>query len=76
LYYYKFSFPQPFSEIMDITDIQEGIIVRCIVQLNEILTVIKNAAKTIGTNTISEKMQNVLEKIKRDIVFTPSLYME
>ncbi|VVC44720.1 Hypothetical protein CINCED_3A011937 [Cinara cedri] len=67
---------KPFSEIMEITDIQEGIIVRCIVQLNEILTVIKNAAKTIGTNTISEKMQVVLEKIKRDIVFTPSLYME
>ncbi|VVC40611.1 Helicase, C-terminal,DEAD/DEAH box helicase domain,P-loop containing nucleoside triphosphate [Cinara cedri] len=67
---------KPFSEIMEITDIQEGIIVRCIVQLNEILTVIKNAAKTIGTNKISEKMQEVLEKIKRDIVFTPSLYME
>ncbi|XP_050545074.1 helicase SKI2W [Daktulosphaira vitifoliae] len=67
---------KPFSEIMDVTDIQEGIIVRCIVQLNEILTVIKNAAKTIGTNKISEKMQNVLDKIKRDIVFTPSLYME
>ncbi|XP_050420420.1 helicase SKI2W [Adelges cooleyi] len=67
---------KPFSEIMDITDIQEGIIVRCIVQLNEILTVIKNAAKTIGTNKISEKMQLVLDKIKRDIVFTPSLYME
>jgi len=61
---------------MEITDIQEGIIVRCIVQLNEILTVIKNAAKMIGTNKISEKMQEVLDKIKRNIVFSPSLYME
>ncbi|KAL4131792.1 hypothetical protein QTP88_009048 [Uroleucon formosanum] len=73
---YLWAQEKPFSEIMEITDIQEGIIVRCIVQLNEILTIIKNAAKMIGTNKISEKMQEVLDKIKRNIVFTPSLYME
>jgi antiviral helicase SKI2 len=65
---------QPFCEIMQLTDVQEGIIVRCIQQLNEILRDVKNAAHLIGDPVLKQKMQEASDAIKRDIVFTGSLY--
>jgi len=65
---------QPFCEIMELTDVQEGIIVRCIQQLNEILRDVKNAAHLIGDPVLKQKMQEASDAIKRDIVFAASLY--
>lgn len=65
---------QPFREIMELTDVQEGIIVRCIQQLNETLCDVKNAAHLIGNPVLKQKMQEASEAIKRDIVFAASLY--
>jgi hypothetical protein len=66
---------QPFSEIMKATKgIQEGIIVRCIQQLNETLRDVKNAAHLIGDPMLKQKMQEASNTIKRDIVFAASLY--
>lgn len=65
-----------FAEIMDKTDVQEGIIVRCIQQLNETLRDVKNAAVTIGDPVLKEKMEEASTAIKRDIVFTASLYTQ
>lgn len=56
--------------------IQEGIIVRCIQQLNEILCDIKNAAKLFGDLVLKKKMEEASEAIKRDIVFAASLYTQ
>lgn len=33
---YEWALEKPFAEIMDLTDVQEGIIVRCIQQLHEV----------------------------------------
>jgi len=65
---------QPFYEIMELTDVQEGIIVRCIQQLNETLRDVKNAAHQIGDPVLKQKMQEASDAIKRDIVFAASLY--
>jgi antiviral helicase SKI2 len=66
---------QAFSEIMEVTgDVQEGIIVRCIQQLNETLRDVKNAAHLIGDPVLKQKMQEASDAIKRDIVFAASLY--
>jgi len=65
---------QPFSEIMQLTSVQEGIIVRCIQQLNETLRDVKNAAHLIGDPVLKQKMQEASDAIKRDIVFAASLY--
>jgi len=65
---------QPFCEIMEFTDVQEGIIVRCIQQLNEILRDVKNAAHLIGDPVLKQKMQEASDAVKRDIVFAASLY--
>lgn len=61
---------------MKLTDIQEGIIVRCIQQLNETLKDVKEAAGIIGDTVLQTKMDEVLNAIKRDIVFAASLYTQ
>lgn len=67
---------KPFAEIMDLTDVQEGIIVRCIQQLNETLGDVEDAAIIIGDPILKQKMEDASNCIKRDIVFAASLYTQ
>lgn len=71
---YDWAQSKSFGEIMEKTNVQEGIIVRCIQQLSETLRDVKNAAMTIGDPVLKEKMEEASTAIKRDIVFTASLY--
>ncbi|KZC06330.1 Helicase SKI2W, partial [Dufourea novaeangliae] len=73
---YDWAQAKSFAEIMEKTDVQEGIIVRCIQQLSETLRDVKNAAVTIGDPVLKEKMEEASTAIKRDIVFTASLYTQ
>ncbi|XP_076234588.1 superkiller complex helicase subunit twister [Calliopsis andreniformis] len=73
---YDWAQAKSFSEIMEKTDVQEGIIVRCIQQLSETLRDVKNAAVTIGDPVLKEKMEEASTAIKRDIVFAASLYTQ
>jgi len=66
----------PFSEITNLTDVQEGIIVRCIQRLNETCRDVRNAARIIGDPKLGEKMEETSTMIKRDIVFAASLYTQ
>ncbi len=65
---------KPFAEIMTLTDIKEGVIVRCIQQLHETLRDVKDAARIIGDPVLHSKMEEASLIIKRDIVFAASLY--
>lgn len=67
---------QPFSEITNLTDVQEGIIVRTIQRLHETLCDVRNAARLIGDRTLAQKMEEAVGMIKRDIVFAASLYTQ
>ncbi|XP_063627871.1 superkiller complex protein 2 [Cydia splendana] len=71
---YEWALEKPFAEIMDLTDVQEGIIVRCIQQLHELLIDVKDAAVVIGDPKLQAKMVEASSAIKRDIVFAASLY--
>ncbi|XP_073950506.1 superkiller complex helicase subunit twister [Choristoneura fumiferana] len=71
---YEWALEKPFAEIMDLTDVQEGIIVRCIQQLLELLIDVKDAAVVIGDPKLQAKMVEASSAIKRDIVFAASLY--
>lgn len=64
-----------FNEILMITDEQEGIIVRCIQRLDEVLRAVKAAFKLIGYPDICEKIEVANQSINRDIVFAASLYV-
>ncbi|OMJ08276.1 Antiviral helicase SKI2 [Smittium culicis] len=55
-------------------DIQEGVIVRTILRLNENILEVTNATKTIGNYELGEKLKTASSLIKRDIVFAASLY--
>jgi antiviral helicase SKI2 len=67
---------QPFAQIMELTEVQEGIIVRCIQQLGELLRDVKDAARIIGDPQLHAKMEEASNLIKRDIVFAASLYTQ
>ncbi|CAG9834639.1 unnamed protein product [Diabrotica balteata] len=71
---YEWATNKPFAEIMKLTDIQEGIIVRCIQQLNETIMDVRDAARIVGDPELKNKMEEASASIKRDIVFTASLY--
>ncbi|XP_012256914.2 helicase SKI2W [Athalia rosae] len=73
---YEWARSEPFAKIMELTDVQEGIIVRCIQQLNETLRYVKNAAIIIGDPVLKEKMEEASSAIRRDIVFAQSFYTQ
>jgi len=66
----------PFAEITELTDVQEGIIVRCITRLDEVIKDVRNAAVVIGDPVLKSKMEEASALIKRDIVFAASLYTQ
>ncbi|KAJ2631765.1 Antiviral helicase ski2 [Coemansia sp. RSA 1290] len=63
-----------FINIMSLTDAQEGIIVRCIVRIADVLKNVAAAAMLIGDTELKLKLQAASELIRRDIVFAASLY--
>eukprot|EP00112_Aurelia_sp_Birch-Aquarium-sp1_P007962 Seg187.3 transcript_id=Seg187.3/GoldUCD/mRNA.D3Y31 product="Helicase SKI2W" protein_id=Seg187.3/GoldUCD/D3Y31 len=71
---YEWARGMPFKEITELTDISEGIIVRCIQRLDETCRDVKNAARIIGDPDLVDKMEKGSSLIKRDIVFAGSLY--
>lgn len=73
---YDYILFQSFAEIIQLTDIQEGIIVRCIQQLNETIQDVKDAARIIGNPALHKKMEDASNAIQRNIVFTASLYFQ
>ena len=73
---YEWSKGMPFSEITQLTDVQEGIIVRTIQRLDETLRDVKDAARVIGDTVLYQKMDQASTLVKRDIVFAASLYTQ
>lgn len=71
---YEWANGMPFEQITELTDVQEGTIVRCITRLDETCREVRDAARLIGDASLYQKMETAREKIKRDIVFAGSLY--
>ncbi|XP_061111078.1 helicase SKI2W isoform X1 [Conger conger] len=64
----------PFSDLAQLTEVQEGTVVRCIQRLDEVLKEVRQAARIIGDSVLGSKMERASLAIRRDIVFTASLY--
>lgn len=64
-----------FIEICESTSIFEGSIIRTFKRLEELLRQLVNAAMVIGNNDLVELFGQGIYLIKRDIVFTNSLYL-
>jgi antiviral helicase SKI2 len=54
---------------------KQGTIVRVITRLDETCREVMSAARLIGDVDLYQKMEKAREMIRRDIVFTASLYM-
>lgn len=73
------------KDILEIVteEVQEGLIVRTLQRLDEVLADIKEAAELMGNSaslgdgsSLAEKMDQTSKAIRRDIVFAPSLYTQ
>ncbi|XP_057289644.1 SKI2 subunit of superkiller complex protein-like [Hydractinia symbiolongicarpus] len=71
---YEWARGMSFKEVMNLTDVSEGNIVRCIQRLDETLRDVRKAAHVIGVETLCDKMEKGMSLIRRDIVFAASLY--
>ena len=72
---YEWALGMPFRNICDLTDAQEGTIVRTITRLEELCREVRNCARVVGNPTLYRKLEAASAAIKRDIVFASSLYV-
>ncbi|UXI21517.1 transcription factor E2F3-like [Sarcoptes scabiei] len=71
---YEWAKGKSFSVIMQYTNLQEGIMVRCIQRTDELMKNIKIAARNMEMIDFQAKLERSSQLIRRDIVFMPSLY--
>lgn len=71
---YEWAKAMPFKDVVELTDVLEGSIVRTIVRLDETCREVQGAARAIGDSALLEKMEQASAAIRRDIVFAASLY--
>ncbi|KAJ3039815.1 ATP-dependent RNA helicase mtr4 [Rhizophlyctis rosea] len=64
-----------FSEIVKMTDVFEGSIIRSMRRLEELLRQMCSASRILGNSELENKFAEGITKIKRDIVFAASLYL-
>lgn len=72
---YEWADGTAFKDIVLLTDVLEGSIVRCITRLDELCREIRDASRVIGNAVLYKKMEEASALIKRDIVFAASLYV-
>eukprot|EP00897_Mesotaenium_endlicherianum_P003950 jgi/Mesen1/3583/ME000020S03113 len=72
---YKWSSGASFSEVMGLTDMFEGTIIRTARRLDELLNEIRAAAKAVGDTKLEKAFEKGSESIRRGIIFANSLYL-
>ncbi|XP_078443652.1 RNA helicase, ATP-dependent, SK12/DOB1 protein [Wolffia australiana] len=64
-----------FGEVMEMTDIFEGSVIRLARRLDEFLNQLKAAALAVGEAELEKKFQGASESLRRGIMFANSLYL-
>lgn len=72
---YSWTKGSKFYEIMELSPVFEGSLIRAIRRLEELLQQLIVASKSIGEIEMESKFEEAVTKIKRDIVFAASLYL-
>lgn len=70
---YEWARGMPFEQVTNLTDVQEGTIVRTITRLDECCREVMDAARVIGDASLHQKMEACQLAIRRDVVFCASL---
>lgn len=71
---YRWCNGAPFKDVVD-PEFYEGSIIRCIRRLEELLRQMVEASKVIGNQDLEDKFDAGIKMVKRDIIFTASLYL-
>ncbi|BGP47048.1 Antiviral helicase ski2 [Rhodotorula kratochvilovae] len=71
---YEWARGMSFQQITQLTDVQEGTIVRCITRLDETCREVRDAARVVGNAELFQKAVKAQELLRRGIVFAASLY--
>nr|CAB3489307.1 unnamed protein product [Digitaria exilis] len=64
-----------FAEVMEMTDIFEGSVIRLARRLDEFLNQLRAAAEAVGEVNLKEKFEKATESLRRGIMFSNSLYL-
>lgn len=64
-----------FADLLKMTDVFEGSLIRMMRRLEELLKELGSAAKAIGNSELENKFSQAITKLHRDIVFANSLYL-
>ncbi|CAM9104113.1 unnamed protein product [Choristocarpus tenellus] len=64
-----------FKDVIELTDVFEGSVIRVIRRLEELLRQLSQASGSIGNMELKTKFEQAANKIRRDIVFAASLYL-
>lgn len=66
----------PFADVIGLTDVQEGDIVHTVRRLAELLKDCISVARAVGNDHLRDVLVAADEAIRRDIIFSASLYIE
>ncbi|KAM0828724.1 hypothetical protein ACQ4PT_067356 [Festuca glaucescens] len=72
---YSWSKGSTFGEVIEMTDIFEGSIIRLVRRLDEFLNQLKAAAEAVGEVNLENKFGSASESLRRGIMFANSLYL-
>jgi antiviral helicase SKI2 len=65
----------PFSSVAALTDAPEGSIVRCVVRLDQAMRELQDCARVMGDTRLFAQARAASAAIKRDVIFSASLYV-
>ncbi|KXH36408.1 DSHCT domain-containing protein [Colletotrichum simmondsii] len=72
---YSWAQGKPFADICKMTNAYEGSLIRLFRRLEELLRQMGQGAKVMGSDELTQKFEDSLAKIRRDIVAAQSLYL-
>ncbi|KAL7058832.1 hypothetical protein AAHC03_013428 [Spirometra sp. Aus1] len=72
---YAWACGQPFSAIVNLTDLPEGHLLRGLQRLDELLRHVSSACVRLGDQTLAARVSEAQASVHRDLVCAPSLYL-
>jgi len=73
---YEWAKQKSFFEVSGMSDIDDGLVVRMVTSVAHTAEQVKRAAEVMGDTVLVQKMTDAMALVKRDIIFTPSLYLQ
>jgi ATP-dependent RNA helicase DOB1 len=64
-----------FIDVIKMTKIYEGTLIRTLRRLEEVLRQFATASKIVGNAELEQKFEEGIKRIKRDVVFSASLFL-